>query len=280
MKNSLTRTTILLCVISFALFSCKKDGDKKNKKQPTASFTYEIDPLIRGRVNLTNTSTNASTYFWEVWDKAPNGTLSASPSDGVSTSENPHFYIMSNSTIEIHLTVFNDKDDESIHIEELEITNIPSKLTIGKLMITRVSLMDDSGFEWDDADGIPNDGSYDFPDEYPDLLLNFEETAQQYEDNDAIWDVDIENGLPFEMTTDGKSYDSFSPQTWDYFIELVDFDGPKGSIFLGAGTRIGLIRINPYHLTHIYNDGDEGNYPSIYKIETDHFDADLHMIWE
>ena len=249
-----------------------------------AGFEVELDPNMPGKVNVINTSTNAKRYEWQVWLKdTENGTpyQSSSYGNGLnSDDENPSFYIQEETWIQIDLRAMN-AIMESNESKSFEVANLPDTLIIGDLVVTSINMRDENGFEWDDTDGTANFGDYSNTSAFPDLLLNTEQWSSGYVDNDVQqWDVNIETGLPITLTTDGQLFDNFSPQTDDFYIELVDFDGTQGSIFFGPGKQMGYASFNPYHLTHVYNDGDEDNYPSVYHITTDHYEADLYMTWQ
>lgn len=248
-----------------------------------AGFEVELDPTMPGKVNVINTSTNAKRYEWKVWLKgSENGTPYTSSSYGsslTSNDENPSFYLQEDTWIQVELTAFNDLM-ESAEVKSIEVANIPDTMILGNLVITSMDLRDADGYEWDDSDGTPNFGDYSNPFAYPDLIVNTNQGGV-YSDSDVQeWDVNIETSLPYTMILEPEIFDNLGPQPSDYFIEVVDFDGPQGSIFAGPAKQIGYHTFNPYHLTHVYNKGDASNYPSVYHIVTDHFEADLYMTWQ
>ncbi len=236
-----------------------------------------------GKINMINTSINAKRYEWQMWlTDSEDGNLFQSSTYGYNmyTDENPSFYIQENRWVEIQLLATNALM-ESSYSKRFEITNVPSTLTIGDLVVTHVNLRDENGYEWDDSDGTPDFGDYSNSNAYPDLIVNTEQWTSNYAAADVQqWNVDIENDLPFTMPTETEVIESFSPQTNDVFVELVDFDGNQGSIFSGPGKKMGHVTFNPYYLTHKQNKGEETNYPSVYKIVTDNYEADLHLSWE
>jgi hypothetical protein len=259
-KAAIISSLSILC-IALLLVGC-------NIKKPVAEFTLEMDPNMPGKIITTNSSTDATRYYWEYWEVDANGDLSTTGANStVSTDEDAVFIIPENATIAVDLYAMDDRDNESFLRKEIEVSNIPSTLTIGKLVITRINSVDEFGAAWDSDDTGP------------DLLLSYR-NEQQFEGTNVNWDVDLQSDLPYEIQTNNKTYTSFSPQTADYYLALIDFDGNPGSMFLGPGTMIDGLIFNPYHLTHLSNPSGEGNYPSVYQITTEGFDAELYMNWE
>lgn len=248
-----------------------------------ANFDIQLDPNVPGKVNVINTSTNASTFEWRVWLKgSENGTPYTSSTYGsglTSSEENPSFFIQEETWIQVELKITNEFLSAEA-TKSIEIADIPDTMILGNLVITSMDLRDEDGYEWDDTDGTPYFGGYSNSVAYPDLIVNTSQGAV-YSDTDVQeWDVNIETSLPYTMIMEPVVFDNFGPQPSDFFIEVVDFDGPPGSIFAGPGKRIGYHTFNPYHLTHRYNKGDDSNYPSVYHIVADHFEADLYMNWQ
>ncbi len=275
MQNHSVYHLILFGLIAALFSSCDVSSH--------ADFELAMDPVVPGRVNVINKSERANSYEWTVATASSEfgtfGTSSTYPNSGYYDGEVSRFYIQENEWVEVTLRTLNGFS-ESIHVEKIHVTNIPSILIIGDLVVTRVNLSDIDGYEWDDADGSPLDGVYDSPSEYPDLLINNSPWAQQYSDNNVVWDVDIENGLPQSLTTDQAIIDNLGPQADEYYVQLVDFDGTAGSMFLEAGTRIGTVIVKPWYLTHKQDNGSDENYPAVYKIVHENFEADLHMTWQ
>jgi len=243
-----------------------------------ADFELAMDPVVLGRVNIINKSSRANSYEWTVATASDEfdtfGTSSTYPNSGFYDGEIDHFYIQENCWVEITLRTLNGFS-ESQHIEKIQVTNIPSVLIIGELVLTWVNLADADGYEWDDADGSPLDGVYDSPSEYPDLLIKNSPNAMYSNPNTVVWDVDIENGLPLTLETVPATIGNLGPQAGEYYVQLLDVEGSTE-----AATRIGTEIIKPWYLTHKQDKGSDDNYPAVYKIVETNFEADLHMTWQ
>lgn len=268
----------------FSVFVVSLFGFAGCNEPVKADFELLLDPNMPGKVNVVNMSHNANVYEWQVWLKSSeNGTPYQSSIYGsslTSSEENPSFYIQEETWIEVELRAVNSFL-ESTESKSIEVANIPDSMIVGNLIITDMDLRDADGYEWDDFDGMPDFGDYSNTNAFPDLIVNTSLWSTTYSDGDVQeWNVNIETGLPYTMFIDPEVYDNLGPQTDDVVIEVVDFDGPQGSIFAGPAKRIGYHRFNPYHLTHKYNKGSESNYPSVYHIETDHFEGDLYLTWQ
>ncbi len=275
MRSNLVSLTFLLG-ISVYLSSCSINAE--------ADFDITLDPNIPGKINVVNNSINAKTFQWQLGlGETEDGTYSFS-SDygnyGVYEGDRSAFYIQENSWVEITLQAVGATDD--FLTKRINVNNVPSRVVVGNLVVTRVSLTDELGYEWDDLDGTTGNPEYENNEEFPDLLMNNNEFYNSYNMSTAIWNVDIINGLPVTLTTqENVVIDDFSPtSSSELYIELVDGDGSQGSIFLEPGKRIGVLTIDMYRLTHEQNGGKDDNYPEIYKIQEEGFDADLYLHWD
>jgi hypothetical protein len=248
-----------------------------------AEFDIILDPEVRGKITVVNYSANSSNFQWRLaFSDTENGSYSSNSSYGnygVFDGDVTKFYIQENSWVEVTLEATGAT--QSTLSKRIHVNNIPSQVVIGNLVVTRVSLTDEMGYEWDDADGITGSPMYEVSTEFPDLLVNNYAPANSYSASAANWDVDIVNGLPITLVPDNEVFDNLSySSSTDFYIELVDFDGQQGSIFAQPGKRIGMLTLDLYRLTHEQNGGSDDNYPEIYKIEEAGFDADLYLHWD
>ncbi|MCF8258803.1 MAG: hypothetical protein K9J06_14710 [Flavobacteriales bacterium] len=248
-----------------------------------ADFEIILDPNVRGKIKVMNNSSNANSYQWQLaFCETEHGNYSiASDYGNYGTFEGDMsgFFIKENTWVEVTLeaTGFSQGSlSKKVHVN-----NVPNQVVIGNLVVTRVNLSDELGYEWDDADGTTGNPGYETPGEFPDLLVNNSPTLHAYSASEATWDVDIRNGLPVTLVPENEVFDNLSPSSYtDYYIELVDFDGPQGSIYSAPGKRIGMLTLDLYRLTHEQNGGRDDNYPDIYKIVEDGFEADLYLHWD
>lgn len=272
-----------LNVIRLALAGFISIGITACEVHSKAEFDMALDPNVRGKVNLINHSSNASNFQWHLaTSDTENGNYGSSSeygNYGTFDGSVDKLYIKENTWIEVTLEATGLTSASKT--KKLHVNNIPEQVAIGDMVVTRVNLRDELGYEWDDTDGMPNSGTYDVAGEYPDLLVNNSNFATTYSASDATWDVNIESGLPVTLTTEHEIFDNLSGfANTDYYVELVDFDGPPGSIFLAPGKRIGVLTIDVRRLTHDQNGGSDDNYPEVYKIVEDGFEADLYMNWD
>ncbi|GEM_PF-1852953 len=275
MKKAFLLELILGCVIGITLSSCQINAN--------ADFDLELDPVVRGKVNLINKSSNAKNFQWNLaLSETENGNYGSSSeygNYGYFDGEVSHVYIQENTWIEVTLEATGL--NSASQTKKLHVNNIPTQVAIGDIVITKVKLTDELGYEWDDTDGTPNSGSYDVVAEYPDLLVNNSNLYTTYPANNVLWNVNIETGLPVTLTTEHETFDNLNGfSSANYYLELVDFDGQPSSIFLEPGKRIGVLNIDLYRLTHKQNGGRDDNYPEIYKIVEVGFEADLYMNWD
>ncbi|MGK0385077.1 MAG: hypothetical protein ACJAVL_001830 [Bacteroidia bacterium] len=275
MKKGLLIYVSLLGLVATVISSCQVHSK--------ADFDLELDPVVPGKVNLINKSSNAKNFQWVLGlSETEFGTYGISSqygNYGYYDGEITHFYIQENTWIEVSLEA--SGLTSSTQIKKLHVNNIPTQVVMGDLVVTSVNMRDVTGFEWDDTDGTPNSGSYDVEGEYPDLLVNNSSSYTTYPSSNVVWNVNIETGLPVVLTTEHHIFDNLSGfGDTDYYVELVDFDGQASSIFLEPGKRIGVVNIDLYRLTHKQNGGSDDNYPEIYKILEDGFEADLYMNWD
>lgn len=75
--KSILKLTSLAVLLTFVMFSCKKD-ETVTPKDPVASFQFEIDAANYLKVNFTNFSSDATAYSWDFGDG--NSSTEESPS--------------------------------------------------------------------------------------------------------------------------------------------------------------------------------------------------------
>lgn len=198
---------------------------------------------------------------------------------GYFDGDKTEFYIQENSWVEVSLEATGAT--QSSMTKKIHVNNIPSSVVTGNLVITRVNLTDELGYEWDDTDGQTGNPGYENSSEFPDLLVNTNQGMNAFSSSDATWDVDIVSGLPVTLEPESELIENFSSvSSSSFYIELIDFDGQQGSIFSAPGKRIGVLTIDMYRLTHEQNGGSDDNYPDVYKIVEDEFEADLYLHWD
>lgn len=276
MKSLIPKLSLCCIAVTLMLSSC----DPWAK----AEFDIMLDPNVRGKILVTNSSSNSKNFQWRLaFSETEHGSYSSNSgygNYGVFEGDVSEFFIKENTWVEVTLEATGASQD--MLSKRINVNNVPSRVVVGNLVVTRVSLTDELGYEWDDLDGTTGNPEYENSEEFPDLLMNNNEFYNSYDMSTAIWNVDIIDGLPVTLTTQGNVViDDFSPtSSSELYIELVDGDGSQGSIFLEPGKRIGVLTIDMYRLTHEQNGGKDDNYPEIYKIQEEGFDADLYLHWD
>lgn len=266
---------ILLVLISIGFTACEVHSK--------ADFELVMDENIPGKLHIINRTENAKNLQWymEVSDYEDgyytNGEYG---SYGYLNEDVTQMYIRENCWVRITLEAVGFTS--STHTETIHVNNVPTRVAIGDVVITKVKLTDELGYEWDDADGTVNGATYTVNSEFPDLVINNQPTANSFSASNTIWDVDIVNGLPVLLDCEHAVFDNLNAYSVDadYFLELIDFDGQQGSTWGGPGKRIGVLNLDLYQLTHKGGGGSDDNYPSVYKIVKDGFEADLYMTWD
>ncbi|TRX60080.1 hypothetical protein FNH22_08500 [Fulvivirga sp. M361] len=259
-------------VITGCFQACESEDDPSSQGL-TASFDITMDENIPGKVILMNRSVNADTYFWNLWLADENNGepyISNSYTRSTSFDENSFFFIQENQWILIELTA--SSLDEHMTVDQyFEVTNIPGKVTIDQIELTYVNPLDPSGNSWDGTG------------DNPDISVITIPTSTCPGRFSIDWNVDIENGLPFILSavkgTESRSDISVQASS-EFFLHFVDAEGSPQQISCQPITSMGVVRFNPYSLTHKANKGNDDNFARVYEIETPSVRANLHMTWE
>jgi len=271
----MNKWTIILSSLLIIISSCGSNDDPgpDGATAITPTFTATMDPNIPGKVIVTNTTENVEGYqfFWDLWLADGDGgnlTTSSTYSRTTSGDENTYFYIQENRWVYIAFTIYND-DEEYSTDTYMEVDNIPGSVRLDSIQITYVNPVDPDGNPWDGG----TDG--------PDLTVMTIPTRYCGESSKTNWDVDIENDLPVTLLAiDGQATrEDFSPQTQEFYMYFGDVEGYPNIISCQSLSGMGTVRLNPYHLTHKYNKGDDDNYPAIHEIETSSLKANLYFTW-
>ncbi|MFM1874617.1 MAG: hypothetical protein RL266_354 [Bacteroidota bacterium] len=248
-----------------------------------AEFDIILDPNVRGKIVVTNSSANSKNFQWHLaFSDTENGTYSSN-SDygdyGFFDGDVTQFYIQENTWVEVTLEATGAT--QSTLSKKIHVNNVPTQVVTGILVVTRVNVTDELGYEWDDSDGQTGNPAYENTSEFPDLLVNNNPGLTGFSASNATWDVNIINGLPVTLEPESELFDDIDNYSaTDYYLELIDFDGQQGSIYSAPGKRIGVLTIDMYRLTHEQNGGRDDNYPEIHKIVEDGFEADLYLHWD
>lgn len=272
MRISKPLSFLLAVLVALANESCVESVN--------ADFELELDPIIPGKINVINNSTNVKTYEWEMLvSESIDGSYSYSSQYGFqSYGENPSWYAEENGWVKIDLRALGGvKEDYATR--KIEVTNIPDTLAFGNFVITEIDFRDQNGFEWDDTDGVANSGDYSSSSAYPDLLVNGEEYDNTHFSSDVFaWDVNLETDLPLSIPMEKPEIQGISAQTWDVYTELIDYDPPQG---FGdeSGKRMGIVRFDPYLMTHKQDGGNDENYPSRYVVDATSYRGYIELIW-
>jgi PKD repeat protein len=135
------RKNLLIILAACSIFSCKKEGSDESNLPPVADFTYTFtgSHFAPAQVNFTNTSTNATSYYWTFGDT------------GVSTAISQS-YIYNNAgdfTVTLKATSVDGEDTKSavIHIGNATLAKITS------IELWNFPTLDSSGNSWDTASG-------------------------------------------------------------------------------------------------------------------------------
>lgn len=245
-----------------------------------AEFELEMDPVILGKINVINSSTNVRTYEWtmSISDSMDGEYGYQSSYNHQTDRENPAWYAQENAWFKIQLRALGSVK-ESYATRKIEVTNIPDTLAFGNFVVTEINYRDQDGFEWDDIDGVANAGDYSNTVAYPDLLVNARASDHTHFPSDVYaLDFNFETDLPLTIPIEKEEMEGISPQTMDVFVELIDYD--PAIVFGGeTGKRMGVATFDPYYMTHVSDGGNDDNYPSQYMIDGDNYKGYIELIW-
>ena len=265
----------LLFSIAILLASCDSDGDEgiNDNVEIIPDFNISMDPDTPGKLILSNTTENTEGYnfLWNLWLADQQGGtpyFSSSYSRTSSDDENTYFFIQENQWVYIELSIFNN-DIEYKTDQYFEVINLPNKVLIDSIQVISVNPTDPDGNSWDGTG------------DHPDLTVITIPTRNCQGRFDVNWDVDIANDLPVTLVAiDGKdSRDDFSPSMQDFYLYFADVEGHPDIISCQTVSSMGVVRINPYELTHAYNKGNDENYPGVFEDETQSLKANVFFIW-
>lgn len=175
---------------------------------PVANFGFlETGNFAPSGVSFTNSSTNASTYYWDFGDGQ------------TSTLQSPTHIYTKGGIFNATLKVKNSIGIENIINKTFTIKDVPTKLKINSMVLTGYPATMPSGGGWDSSDG---------PDIYPSITSS----AGTYEFKDSRKQDFIKSYLPYTFSS-GFPF-TFTALDFQNTISFYDFD-PVGTNELMGG---------------------------------------------
>ncbi len=174
---------------------------------PVANFSFlETGNFAPSGVTFTNSSTNASTYYWDFGDGQ------------TSTLQSPTHIFTKGGIFNATLKVKNSVGIENIINKTLTIKNNPTKLKINSIVLTGYPATMPSGGGWDSSDG---------PDIYPSIISS----AGTYNHKDYRKQDFIKSYLPYTFSSGFPL--TFTALDFKNTIEFYDYD-PIGNEWMGG----------------------------------------------